>query len=115
MDYAELTEFCLSLPGSCKDYPFEPPPMTAVFKNSKKKIFCLVMENTQPLHIMLKCDPSEAEFLRSQYASVKPGYHMNKKHWNSVYLDGSIPDGLIRQMVLNSYNLVCKNKESFLI
>ena len=59
-------------------------------------------------HLNLKCDPDDAEVLRSIFKAVKPGYHMNKQHWNSVYLDGSIQEGAVCQMIDDSYNLVVK-------
>lgn len=100
----EIICYCLSLKGAFKRYPFGDQPL--VLSVPPKKTFCDIYENSNPLHILLKCDPMEAEFLRSVYPCVKPGYHCNKTHWNSVYIDGTLPDEVIKQMILNSYHLV---------
>jgi predicted DNA-binding protein (MmcQ/YjbR family) len=71
------------------------------------KMFALVGDG-EPLAVNLKCDPDEAVFLRQMYSAIEPGYHMNKRLWNTVTIDGSIPDEEIRQMVDTSYNLVVK-------
>ena len=115
MTLDEVVDHCLSLDGAFRRYPFEgyrsgvnPLVMTV----QKTKMFCVIYEDSNPLHITLKCDPLEADFLRSVYSSVKPGYHFNKTHWNSVYLDGTIPDEEIKQMIYNSYRLVNGKKHA---
>lgn len=70
-----------------------------------------IIKQSDPLHIILKCDPQEAFYLRSIFKSIKPGYHFNKDHWNSVYLDGSIPNEQIKQMIKKSYELVSGYKK----
>ena len=92
--------------GADEDRPFGPD--TAVYKIINQKMFALVPDG-DPLQINLKCDPDEAIFLRQMYPAVKPGYHMNKRHWNTVTIDGSIPDQEIYQMIDSSYNLVFKS------
>ena len=104
MTQQEIIDYCLSLKDAFKRYPFgESPLVICVLAN---KGFCDIYEDTEPLHIVVKCEPMEAEFLRSVYSSVKPGYHCNKTHWNSIYLDGTIPDGELKRMIANSYELV---------
>lgn len=69
---------------------------------------CSLVAGDDLLRISLKCDPLEADFFRSMYDAVKPGYHLNKSHWNTVALDGSVPEGLLRKMIDSSYALVVK-------
>jgi predicted DNA-binding protein (MmcQ/YjbR family) len=95
----------MSKKGAFEDRPFGPE--TAVFK-VMGKMFGLIGDG-DPLAVNLKCDPDEAVFLRQMYTAVQPGYHMNKRHWNTVTVDGTIPDDEIRQMVDASYNLVVKS------
>ena len=108
MTKEELINYCLSLEGAFKRYPFGDQPLVMSIK--EKKGFCDIYEHADPLHIVVKCEPMEADFLRSVYPCIKPGYHCNKTHWNSVYIDGTIADEEIKGMILNSYKLV--NKKS---
>lgn len=95
----------LSSKGAIIDYPFGPE--VAVFKVAGK-MFALMALKEEPLQISLKCDPAEADFFRTLYEAVKPGYHLNKKHWNTITLDGSVPEGLLLKMIGASYALVVK-------
>jgi predicted DNA-binding protein (MmcQ/YjbR family) len=72
------------------------------------QIFALISEDEIPLRINLKCDPEEAQILRGMHKSIIPGYHMNKEHWNTLILDGNLPDELIYRLIDDSYNLVIK-------
>jgi len=103
MNAAELREHCLSLPGTYEDFPFG--PNTSVFKVAGK-IFALSRLSEHPLCVSLKCDPPLAEELRRAHAAVIPGYHLNKRHWNTVTIDGSLPDETITDMVEDSYDLI---------
>jgi len=104
MDIEQFRNICLSLPDVTEDQPFG--PNTLVYK-VKGKMFALTgIEMFESIN--LKCDPEEAVELRERYAAVQPGYHMNKQHWNTVLMDNSIPDKLIKEWIVNSYNLVCK-------
>lgn len=103
MNRKELFAYCLAKPGAVETYPFD--ETTTVFK-VKNKIFALTGIGGDESSVNLKCDPYHAEALRSIYSSVKPGYHMNKRHWNTVVLDGSIPDDEIKDMIDHSYSLV---------
>lgn len=105
MDYENLEKSLLACNGSCKEFPFGPE--AAVFKVAGK-MFALVAWTDEPLRITLKCDPIEADFLRSRYASIVPGYYMNKKHWNTITLDGTVPDDLLADLIEASYSLVVK-------
>lgn len=102
MNIEELREFCLSLEGSTENFPFD--EVTIVFKVGGK-IFAMANLDG-PLSVNLKCHPEEALELRERYNSVRPGYHMNKKHWNTVMIDGTIPDSIIAQWISNSYSIV---------
>jgi predicted DNA-binding protein (MmcQ/YjbR family) len=100
---AELRDHCLTFPGSQETFPFG--PRTSVFKVADK-IFALSQLTASPLEISLKCEPVLAEQLRQVHAAVRPGYHLHKRHWNTVVLDGSLPDALVRDMIEDSYDLV---------
>ena len=94
---------CVSFPGAEETFPFGPE--TSVFK-VQGKIFALSRLGQLPLRVSLKCEPELAERLRDAHASVLPGYHLNKRHWNTVILDGSLPDQTIADMIEDSYDLV---------
>jgi predicted DNA-binding protein (MmcQ/YjbR family) len=99
----EVLELCSSLPGSVEDYPFGDD--AAVFKVGGK-MFALVMLTGAPGTVNLKCDPDWALDLRATYAAVRPGYHMNKRHWNTIDLDGTVGGAELREMIDHSYELV---------
>lgn len=105
ISYDRAKEMCLSLPGTSCDYPFD--EVTLVFRVSDK-MFALINEERQPLSMNLKCDPDEALKLRSMYEQVTAGYHMNKKHWNTVELEGVLTEEQFEAMVRHSYDLVFK-------
>jgi predicted DNA-binding protein (MmcQ/YjbR family) len=105
MDFETLRKYLLDKPGASEDFPFGPSAM--VFK-VRSKMFALVALEETPLRINLKCDPELARHLRAAYGAVQPGYHMNKKHWNTITIDGSIPDEEIITMINDSYDLVTK-------
>ena len=104
MNIEEFREFCLSLPSTSEDLPFDETSL--VFKVGKKMFALTDLEG--PFWINLKCDPTKAIDLREQYPTVQPGFHMNKKHWNTIEVDGSVSDELIRQWTKDSYDLVVK-------
>jgi predicted DNA-binding protein (MmcQ/YjbR family) len=107
MNLKALTEYCLSKPGAREDYPFGPDPL--VMKVGSKMFALMSVWDDGREQISLKCDPILAESLREQHKSVIPGYHLNKTHWNTVFLDGTIPDEDILSMVDHSYELVIKS------
>ncbi|AJQ92086.1 MmcQ/YjbR family DNA-binding protein [Gynuella sunshinyii] len=103
----ELTQYLLSKPESLEDYPFGPE--AAVFKVHDKMFALSAVRGDGILSVNLKCDPLQAVQLRDVFSAVLPGYHMNKKHWNTVLIDGSLPDGEIERMIDHSYALVVKS------
>jgi predicted DNA-binding protein (MmcQ/YjbR family) len=105
MDLDQLRIYLRSKPGAVEDRPFGPQPLVLKVGG---KMFALVDETNQPLTISLKCEPAHALFLRDSFPAVRPGYHLNKEHWNSVTLDGSLPDDGICAMIDDSYALVVK-------
>jgi predicted DNA-binding protein (MmcQ/YjbR family) len=106
MDIVTIREYCISKKGATESFPFGDD--TLVFK-AREKIFALVnLEGEKSIN--LKCDPVFAIELRERYSSVTPGYHMNKKHWNTVLLDGSITDKEILSWIDHSYNLIAGRK-----
>jgi predicted DNA-binding protein (MmcQ/YjbR family) len=106
MDLAAIREYCLTKKGRITEgLPFGDDVL--VFKVNGK-IFLLARLDTHPLSINLKCDPELAVDLRERYEAVRPGYHQDKKHWNTVMLDGSIPPQELRRMIDHSYEEVVK-------
>jgi len=105
MNITELEAYLLAKKAASKSYPFG--KAVAVFK-VMGKIFALFAECESPLRINLKCDPDEASLLRGMFKAIKPGYHMNKDHWNTVILNGRVPEDLLHDMIDNSYALVVK-------
>jgi predicted DNA-binding protein (MmcQ/YjbR family) len=103
MDRKTLEDYILSMPNSYLDYPFGED--TAVYKVGDK-MFALVSETKQPLQVSLKGDPHLNEILREEYESVMPGYHLNKKHWNTILLSGQLPWEEVQGFIRHSYELV---------
>lgn len=109
MTHKELEEYLLAFPNVWLDYPFGEG--TSVYKIGHKetgegKMFALIDENSKPLRVSLKCDPILAETLREKYETVVPGYHLNKKHWNTIICTGQLSDDDIQDLARLSYNLV---------
>jgi predicted DNA-binding protein (MmcQ/YjbR family) len=100
---AELRDYCLAFPGAAETFPFGPG--TSVFK-VEGKMFALSRLAQRPLNVSLKCEPALAEQLREMHRAVSPGYHLNKKHWNTVTLNGSLSDRMLNEMIEDSYDLV---------
>jgi len=103
MNIEQIREYCLKKKGITEDFPFDEE--TLVFKVAGK-IFLLASLDSFPLQINLKCDPEKAVELREEYEVVQPGYHMNKKHWNTIIVNGSISTKQIFEWIDNSYSLV---------
>ncbi len=104
MQLQTVIDYCTSRPGSTQEFPFD--DTTLVFK-IKGKMFALISLD-EPHRINLKCDPAYALVLRQQYPQVRPGYHMNKKHWNTIELDGTVTDENMMQWIDDSYELVIR-------
>ena len=110
MNHKEVEAYILSLPTTKLDYPFGKD--VAVYKvvyKGEDKMFALIAETADPITISLKCDPQLAIILRDKYMTVMPGYHLNKKHWNTIILSGELPWGEVQGLILHSYNLVLGN------
>lgn len=105
MDHKTVEEYVLSMPNAKLDYPFGED--VAVYKVNDK-MFALIAEKKDPVRISLKCDPKLAEVLREKYESVMPGYHLNKKHWNTIVLTGQLPWEDVQGLIRHSYDLVTK-------
>ena len=104
MTKRELIDHCLTYPSVFEDYPFD-EDAAVIRHEANKKMFALVGVLDGRLQITLKCDPDRADFLRGAYADVVPGYHFNKKHWNTVYTDGDVPEEEIFDLISHSFDL----------
>lgn len=112
MTHKEFDEYLLSFPNTWLDFPFGEG--TSVYKVGHKetgegKLFAIIADGSQPLRVSLKCDPQLAEILREKYETVVPGYHLNKKHWNTIICSGQLGDDEIKDLARLSYDLVAKN------
>jgi len=103
MTFYTLEQLLLEYPGSEKSFPFD--AITAVFK-VRGKMFALAGIENDPVSVNLKCDPEDALILRSQFPAIRPGYHMNKDHWNTIILNDSLELDLFKKLVSDSYALV---------
>lgn len=109
MTHKELHDYLLSFPNTWLDYPFGEG--TAVYKYGHKeqgegKLFAILAEDSQPPRISLKCDPGLAEVLREKYETVVPGYHLNKRHWNTIICSGQLEPSELHDLMRHSYELV---------
>lgn len=104
MDHKTVETYLLSMPNAKLEYPFGEG--VAVYKVGDK-MFALIAEKTDPLRISLKCDPELAKILREKYETVLEGYHLNKKHWNTILLSGQLPWEEVQGLIRHSYDLVC--------
>lgn len=101
-----IIEYCLKKKGATQEHPFGPTPLVIKVAD---KMFALIFEETgKVVRLNLKCDPIIAENLREQHDCVRPGFHMNKKHWNSIMIDGSLPTSDVFDMIDHSYDMVVK-------
>ncbi len=112
MTHKELEDHLLSFSNTWLDFPFGEG--TSVYKVGNKetgegKLFAIVADGSKPLRVSLKCDPQLAENLREKYESVQPGYHLNKKHWNTIICTGQLSDDDIKDLARLSYDLVASN------
>jgi len=112
MTHKELEQYLLSFPNTWLDFPFGEG--TSVYKIGHKetgegKLFAIITNNSKPLRVSLKCDPQLALLLREKYETVIPGYHLNKKHWNTIICSGQLSDDEIKDLVRLSHDLVAKD------
>lgn len=105
MKHKEVEDYILSMPNTRLDYPFGKD--VAVYK-VREKMFALIAEGKDPVQLSLKCDPELAKVLREKYESVLPGYHLNKKHWNTLILSGQLSWDEVKDLIRHSYDLVVK-------
>jgi len=103
MSPEKLRRLCLSMPAAAEDFPFGAG--VSVFK-VEGKMFALSRLDAEPLQVSVKCEPALADQLRLTYPAIQPGYHLNKRHWNTITLDGSLEDRLVHDMVEDSWDLV---------
>jgi predicted DNA-binding protein (MmcQ/YjbR family) len=104
MNHKTVEDYILSMPGARLDYPFGEG--VAVYHAPNDKLFALIQEGSDPLRVSLKCDPLLAQTLRERYESVMPGYHLNKKHWNTIVLTGQLSWEEIQDLIRHAYLLV---------
>lgn len=109
MTHAEVEEYIMSMPNAVLDYPFG--EKVAVYKVNDK-MFALVQEDSSPVSVSLKCDPRLATLLRERYESVMPGYHLNKKHWNTVLITGQLSWDEVKDLIRHSYELVAHTPDA---
>ena len=107
----EAIFYCNSLENVIEDYPFHDSNWALMRHAGNKKTFACIYERMDQIWINVKCDPAWRDFWRSAFESIVPAYHMNKEHWNSIILDGSIPRADIERMVLESYELTKPKKK----
>ena len=113
MTRQQLEDYINALPNTKLEFPFGED--VAVYKTKVKdeyKMYALIPEKKQPLQVSLKCDPQLASVLRDRYESVMEGYHLNKRHWNTMVLSGQLTDQEVLDLVLHSYNLVIGNTDA---
>jgi predicted DNA-binding protein (MmcQ/YjbR family) len=113
MTHKEIEKYLLDFPNTWLDFPFGEG--TSVYKVGDKaadegKMFAIINDNSKPLRVSLKCDPQLAETLREKYESVVPGYHLNKKHWNTIICTGQLTDEEVKDLARLSYQLVSGTK-----
>lgn len=113
MTRRELIDFCLTFPSAYEDYPFgggdahsDDGSWAVIRHRINKKSFAHIYRRNGKLCVNLKCDPFEADILRQTFSDVTSAYHMNKTHWNTVALNGDVPEGELKRMIVNSYDLV---------
>lgn len=104
--FEDIESMVLEMPSAIKDYPFDKD--TAVYKidSTEGKMFAIIYEKSMPVRISLKCDPQLAELLREKYESVLPGYHLNKRHWNTIICSGQLETDELKDLIRHSYELV---------
>lgn len=110
MDHATVETYVLGMPNAVREYPFGEE--VAVYK-VQDKMFALIPEGKEPIRISLKCDPVLAKVLREKFETVMEGYHLNKKHWNTIILTGQLPWEEVQGLIRHSYDLVVGNHNAF--
>lgn len=101
----DTISFCLTMENVYRDEPFHDPNWTVIRHRNNRKVFAWIFEKDGPIWVNVKCDPEWRDLWRNTYDSVKPGWHLNKEHWNSIILDGTVPENEIKRMIRESYDL----------
>ena len=101
----ELIDYCLGFDGAYEDYPFDDPNWTVMRRGDTKKGFAWIFERQGHIWVNVKTSPNMSCFYRENFKSVIPAYHMNKEHWNSVIIDGSVPEAITKKLITESYGL----------
>ncbi len=104
----EVLQYGMTLPDTYTDSPFHDQNWVLLRHKKNKRVFAGTYEREGKIWVNVKVDPEWRDFWRNAYAAVVPGYHQNKQHWNSIILDGSIPDEVVKQMIAESYDLIVK-------
>lgn len=110
MTQRELADYCLTLPGLYEDWPFEGGEWLAIRHRENKRSCAFLYERNGELCLNLKCEPMQADFWRGVYAGVRPGWHMNKTHWNTVVMDSDVPWEEVCGMLRHSYELTAPRR-----
>ncbi|MCI8465886.1 MAG: MmcQ/YjbR family DNA-binding protein [Lachnospiraceae bacterium] len=106
----EAVQYCMKFPDVFEDYPFHDENWTCMRLRKNRKIFAWIFEREGFIWINVKCEPEWRDFWRDAYPAILPAYHMNKNHWNSIILDGTVPEKDVKRMIGESYDL-CKGKQ----
>ncbi len=106
----EAIAFCLTLPAVYEDYPFHDPNWCVMRHKDSRKVFAWIFNKDGHVWVNVKCDPQWRDFWRETFSSVIPAYHLNKAHWNSIILDGTVQEKDIRRMICESYDLTAPKK-----
>lgn len=101
----DVIRFCMTLNNVYEDYPFRDDNWTIMRHRGSKKMFAAIFERQGKIWINVKCNPDFAYMWRSSYEAIVPAYHMNKVHWNSIILGGDVPEGELKHMIADSYDL----------
>ena len=107
----EMISYCLTYQDVYEDYPFHDPNWCVIRHKKNRHVFAWIFEKDENIWVNLKCNSEWRDVLREAYHAVRPAYHLNKTHWNSVILDGTIPDEEIKKMVTESYELTKKKEK----
>lgn len=106
----EVIAHCLTYPDVYEDYPFHDSNWCVIRHRKSRRVFAWIFEKEEKIWVNVKCDPQWRDFWREAFPSVIPAYHLNKTHWNSVILDGSIPEKEIKRMIAESYDLTGRRR-----
>lgn len=110
-DKREIIDYCLTYKNVFEDYPFHDPNWCVIRHKENNRVFAWIFEKDGHVWINVKCDPQWRDFWRNAFQSVIPAYHLNKEHWNSIILDGTVPDQEIQRMIGESFDLTSGRKE----